>query len=194
MMRMLAFALLVATLARAVDVNVVEDEAKKAEELALSPVEGLGYYDTEALAELALEQARRSPTGAMWRSLAAPGWGQIYNRQYLKAPIFMAGESASLYLAINNYLTTRRLYREAHAEPRHRRKVDLLDKREGYVVQTEFWGWVFVGFIAYSMMNAYVDAHLAAWEVEDLPGEKGATSRVQVIPAPTGFTVSVSLF
>lgn len=28
-----------------------------------------------------------SPRGALFRSLAVPGWGQVYNRQYLKAPV-----------------------------------------------------------------------------------------------------------
>ncbi len=38
------------------------------------------------------EGARRpSPTGALLRSLAVPGWGQVYNRQYLKAPVVVGG-------------------------------------------------------------------------------------------------------
>jgi hypothetical protein len=32
-----------------------------------------------------------SPRGALLRSLAVPGWGQIYNRQPLKAPVIVAG-------------------------------------------------------------------------------------------------------
>lgn len=32
-----------------------------------------------------------SPRGALLRSLAVPGWGQIYNRQPLKAPVIWAG-------------------------------------------------------------------------------------------------------
>jgi len=32
-----------------------------------------------------------SPRGALFRSLAVPGWGQIYNRQPLKAPVIWAG-------------------------------------------------------------------------------------------------------
>jgi hypothetical protein len=194
MKRLVIFSLVAVASASAVDVNVVEDEVKKAEELALSPEEGLGYYDTQALAELALARARRSPTGAMWRSLVLPGWGQIYNRQYLKAPIIIAAEAASLSLAVDNYLTTRRLRREADAQTNPRKRIDILDRRETFIVETEFWGWLFVGFIAYSMMDAYVDAHLAAWEVEDLPGDKGATSRLRVFPTLSGLNVSVELF
>lgn len=32
-----------------------------------------------------------SPRGALWRALAAPGWGQLYNRQYYKMPFVYAG-------------------------------------------------------------------------------------------------------
>jgi hypothetical protein len=32
-----------------------------------------------------------SPRGALWRALAAPGWGQFYNRQYFKMPFVYAG-------------------------------------------------------------------------------------------------------
>ena len=57
----------------------------------------------------------KEPMGAVWRSLALPGWGQWYVESYWKAPIFFAG-AAGLYGAIiwNNseyqkeadYLTT----------------------------------------------------------------------------------------
>jgi hypothetical protein len=32
-----------------------------------------------------------SPRGALWRAAAAPGWGQLYNRQYYKIPFVYAG-------------------------------------------------------------------------------------------------------
>lgn len=32
-----------------------------------------------------------SPRGALWRAVAAPGWGQFYNRQYYKMPFVYAG-------------------------------------------------------------------------------------------------------
>jgi len=179
--------------ARAVDINVAPDETKKEEQLALAPLEGFGYYDTAALAELALERGRRSPTGAMWRSFALPGWGQLYNRQYIKAPIMMAGEGLALYMAVDNYATSRRYLREARAAGDADEKRRLLSLHGDYVVETEFWGWVFVGVMAYSMMDAYVDAHLSDWEVEELPAEKAA-SRVEVYPAGPGVVVSIALF
>lgn len=40
-----------------------------------------------------------SPRGALWRSAAVPGWGQVYNRQYYKLP-FVYGGLAALGYAI----------------------------------------------------------------------------------------------
>jgi hypothetical protein len=52
-----------------------------------------------------------SPRGALWRAAVLPGWGQFYNRQYIKMPVVWAGIGAVAGLAyVNNrqYLTFRR--------------------------------------------------------------------------------------
>lgn len=38
-----------------------------------------------------------SPRGALWRAAAAPGWGQLYNRQYYKIPFVYAGLAGGGY-------------------------------------------------------------------------------------------------
>ena len=38
-----------------------------------------------------------SPRGALWRAAAVPGWGQLYNRQYLKMPFVYAGLAGGGY-------------------------------------------------------------------------------------------------
>lgn len=54
-----------------------------------------------------------SPRGALWRALAAPGWGQLYNRQYLKMPFVYAGLAGGGFAV---YELNRRynLFREAN--------------------------------------------------------------------------------
>ncbi|MGC4114379.1 MAG: FlgO family outer membrane protein [Myxococcales bacterium] len=47
----------------------------------------------------------RSKSGAVFRSLIVPGWGQIYNRQTLKAGIIMGGELALFAGALTFHLT-----------------------------------------------------------------------------------------
>ena len=179
--------------AGAVDINVVEDEAKKAEAAVLEPLAGDGYYDSEALAELALARLRRSPTGALWRSFAAPGWGQIYNRQYVKAGAMMAAQGGTLFMAVDNYLTARRYSREAREATDPKIKREKLARHDDYIVETEFWAWLFVGALAFSMMDAYVDAHLADWDVSDLPADKETSSRVMVEPTTRGLAVTIGL-
>lgn len=54
-----------------------------------------------------------SPGGALWRAAAVPGWGQIYNGQYYKAPIVWAGIAGIAGSAL--YINQRyRLYRHAY--------------------------------------------------------------------------------
>jgi len=53
-----------------------------------------------------------SPKGALWRSAAIPGWGQIYNKQYIKLPFIYGALGGLIYSAIithQDYI----LYREA---------------------------------------------------------------------------------
>ncbi len=51
-----------------------------------------------------------SPRHALHRALIVPGWGQIYNRQYIKASVYYAGLGAASFLVVNanqKYLTYR---------------------------------------------------------------------------------------
>lgn len=43
----------------------------------------------------------RTPRGAVTRALAVPGWGQVYNRQPLKAPIAAAAVVGSIVFAVS---------------------------------------------------------------------------------------------
>jgi hypothetical protein len=48
-----------------------------------------------------------SPRGALWRAAVAPGWGQIYNRDYIKVPFVwagLAGMGALVYWTNDQYL------------------------------------------------------------------------------------------
>ncbi len=55
--------------------------------------------------------ANHSPEGALYRSLAVPGWGQVYNRQYWKLPFVYAALGSITWVSIqasqNHKLYTR---------------------------------------------------------------------------------------
>lgn len=40
---------------------------------------------------LVTPETRKTPRGALWRAAAVPGWGQIYNEQYIKLPFVYGG-------------------------------------------------------------------------------------------------------
>ena len=45
----------------------------------------------------------KSPMGAILRTFALPGWGQLYNEQYWKAPIFFGAAATLTYMIISNH-------------------------------------------------------------------------------------------
>lgn len=54
-----------------------------------------------------------SPKGALWRSAAVPGWGQIYNEQYIKLPFIYGAMGFLIYRAASSH-DDYVLYREAY--------------------------------------------------------------------------------
>lgn len=92
----------------------------------------------------------RSPTGALLRSLAIPGWGQFYNRKYFKAVIVAGGEGTLLATAIVEWK------RASDA----RKNLDLEDYR-AHVNNRNMFLWLYAAATVVSMLDAYVDAHLS---------------------------------
>lgn len=98
---------------------------------------------------------KRSPTGAMWRSLALPGWGQFYNRHPFKGGIIAVAETGSVAAF---FVRRRQIQRQA--QPGFRRNVFLHTT---------------IGIVLYSMVDAYVDAYLDAvdWDATVRAGPNG---------------------
>ena len=85
----------------------------------------------------------RSPMGAMVRSLLLPGWGQFYNKRMIKGSLVAAAEIGSAAA----------LFVEASRGPDRATGLDA-DGRERLFVLTT------IGIVFYSVVDAYVDAHL----------------------------------
>ena len=94
---------------------------------------------------------KRSPTGAMLRSLFLPGWGQLYNGQYLKAALAIAAETGLVATAIywNQQVVK--------APPDSNERLTYQQNRN-----TAYW--FLAGTILLSMLDAYVDAHLSDFD------------------------------
>ena len=89
----------------------------------------------------------RSPTGAMLRSLALPGWGQFYNQRVIKGSAIAAAEVGS---AVAFFVDR---FRDDEGRSTSDRNLALI---------------AMVATLFYSVVDAYVDAHLDAVEWADV--------------------------
>lgn len=90
------------------------------------------------------------PTGAMVRSALLPGWGQFYNKKYWKAALVIAVETGIVANAV--WMHQKMVKSRSETEEAYWR-----DRRN-----LNFW-WL-LGFRLLSMLDAYVDAHLADFD------------------------------
>jgi len=156
--------------------------------------------------------ALHSPQGALWRSAAVPGWGQIYNKQYIKLPFVYGALGYLVFQAVSSH-DDYVLYREAFQYKAWQELVDSgqadenpkIGFKDSYdVISGEFGAissrplgnqrnnfrrsrdlsFVGVGLVyGLAMLDAFVSAHLLDFDVgEDL--------NFQVTPAAGGFRLS----
>jgi hypothetical protein len=95
-------------------------------------------------------QKKRSPRGAMLRSLAVPGWGQYYNRQPLKAALAFGAEVG---------LITAAIYWNHKANGTDDEELEFYYKNNRNTAN-----WFLLGTVLFSMLDAYVDASLADFD------------------------------
>lgn len=151
-----------------------------------------------------------TPKKALWRALAVPGWGQFYNRQYLKIPFVYAGLggfTAAIIQTNNRYRLLRHaaLYKLAlergnDPNPAFQDEYDTIVADAGGEVSSRILrqerdkfrrlrdlSVIGLGlFYGLTVLDAYVSAHLLTFDVgEDL------SMRVQ--PASQGISAALRL-
>ena len=95
----------------------------------------------------------KSPKGAMIRSAIIPGWGQVYNKKYIKALVYLGGESYFIYRYsaidkdVNKLKTDENL-------------IDAENKIEDKEHERNGWLWLLGGGYLLALGDAFVDAHL----------------------------------
>lgn len=97
----------------------------------------------------------RSPFAAVALSAVVPGGGQLYNREWLKSGIFIGAELALGGIAYYHYMN--------HANGIN----STLFGGEDPLSTAKQYTWFFAAVYIYSLMDAYVDAHLS-----NFPNEK----------------------
>lgn len=137
-----------------------------------------------------------TPRRALWRAAALPGWGQVYNRQYLKLPFVYGGLAGLVYNTIRNQ-NRYRLYRRANQfavgqqraeseggsnpfaqyEPQYNEVLVELgggasanlirQQRDAFQRQRNLMIIGTGAFYALTIVDAYVSAHLLTFDVGD---------------------------
>ncbi len=163
----------------------------------------------------AVSPSAHSPRGALRRSAALPGWGQIYNKQYIKLPFLYAALGGLIYMAVvkhDDYI----LYREAFQYKAFQERVDSgilaenpkigfkssydeiakefgavssrpLENQRNNFRRSRDLSLIGIGLVySLAMLDAFVSAHLLDFDVgEDLS--------FQVAPQPGGFRLSARI-
>lgn len=111
----------------------------------------------------------KSPWGAVLRSAIIPGWGQIYNESYWKAPIIIGITSYFIYGYINNnklYKDNKELYNFA-LQTNSVLATAYKNRRDFYRDQRDLF--IFYIGLTYllNMVDAYVDAQMFDFSVSD---------------------------
>lgn len=176
---------------------------------ALSPAAAQPDSTRRAILEAKGLPPTHTPRRALWRALAVPGWGQVYNRQYYKTPFVIAGLAgfgAAIVYSNNQYLLYRRaaLFKTnegampnpyAQYEPQYRQiesnvggevsAAILREERDKYRRYRDL-SVVGVGlYYALTVLDAYVSAQLLSFDVgENLsmrvqPSSAGVAARLQ---------------
>lgn len=119
---------------------------------------------------------QKSPWGAVGRSAILPGWGQIYNQSYWKAPVIWGVMGWFVYGWIdnnNNYINYKNLYSQTGDDL-------YLDYRNFYRDQRDEFAIYLLLTYFLNLVDAYVDAHLFDFSVDEnyMTGSKMLNVRV----------------
>ena len=126
---------------------------------------------------------RSKPMYVMLRSAVLPGWGQMYNRKYIKGLGVIAGEGFLAYKAWDEFQKEQdaadRISLADTIEDDAAREAALAEAtadRDQHMNQKINWIWWGVAAHLLQMVDAYVDAHLSTFEADFGPtdAESGA--------------------
>ena len=127
------------------------------------------------------------PRWVMLRSAVLPGWGQAYNRQWLKAAAVAAVELGIAYriyddLKVLDDLDAQAAAATAAGDPALQNELALRynDRLDTMVARQ----WLLAGVIVYALLDAYVDAHFRGFDVDfdtdpALPADAEAAPRLR---------------
>lgn len=137
-------------------------------QISYSENDSLKTVQTDTTTKSAKEMIK-SPTGAVLRSLALPGWGQYYVESYWKVPIILAGYGTVVFFIIDNNSK----YKTAANEFANYIGTDATEKDYLYRKREYFRDYrdmnilYLAGIYLISCVDAYVGANLYEFNVDD---------------------------
>lgn len=135
---------------------------------------------------------KKSPLGALVRSVIFPGGGQFYNRSPLKGSLVFAVESGLLIAVAVEWKRS-----NLHLENFNQLPLGSQDKAwefelyEYYRDMRNLHLWYTAGVVFFSMLDAYVDAHLYNFE-RDKVREVDVSLMPQVEKEKVGILLSIN--
>lgn len=116
-------------------------------------------------------QMQKSPSGAILRSLALPGWGQYYVESYWKVPVFLGAAGTCVYFIVDNNNSFKNKQSQIDkaitinpGDP----YIELYKRqRELYRDNRDQAAFFLAGVYILSALDAYVGAHLFDFDVSD---------------------------
>lgn len=111
----------------------------------------------------------KSPWQALWRSFVLPGFGQYYNEDYWKVPLFVGATGYFVYNIIDNqnkFLEKRDAVISAE-QAQSTAVLALKVEREFYRDKRDQAAFYLLGVYVVSIIDAYVGTHLYDFDVGD---------------------------
>ena len=123
----------------------------------------------ESSDSVSIQLKNKSPMGALFRSVAFPGWGQFYNEKYIKAALVFGVETTYIVLAIDEWRKTN-FHKQnfQSAPPYSAEQYWEFDQYQFHRDRRNLYLWVVSGIVFLSMFDAYVDAHLYRFDKEKM--------------------------
>lgn len=130
--------------------------------LCAQDVDTLSALEQKKLAE------KRSPMGALVRSVVIPGGGQFYNHKYIKGVVVAGVESYFIYKAAHWWGKTEDQYNYVQTLPDNQKSAPFATYLSYRNRRNDFL-WLTALTVFVSMFDAYVDAHLSGFDVDLTP-------------------------
>ncbi len=110
----------------------------------------------------------KSSSGALWRSFILPGWGQFYNEDYWKAPVFTITWGILGYMIYDNhtqFMDIKKITDKMDSTtPEY---TALRNEREYYRDNRDLFTLYLLGVYGIAAIDAYTGAHLFDFNVDD---------------------------